>query len=283
MEQLAELLHSEDEDRRYVAARALADRHPQSLDLLYRLTDDPRPRVRAVACFALGQTWFVDEQRRWEPVVYPESIRIALHRMENDEDADVRGAAASVFGQLKPPEALPQLCTAALDPSGEVRFHVAAALGSYYFDTGPPEWESYKAQVTQTLLRLMDDPDDDVRDWATFAMNTGGHDTPEVRERLWKALDDPNPDVRGEAAAALAEFGDTTLIPRLEQLLWEDEKLSPCYFAAAARLGDPALLPAVQACAERWRLTMEPGEELHSDITWALETLTKAAEAPHGA
>ena len=46
----------------------------------------------------------------------------------------------------------------------------------------------------------MDDEDEDVRDWATFSIHQGGHDTPEVRARLWEALDDPFSNVRAEAA-----------------------------------------------------------------------------------
>lgn len=130
----------------------------------------------------------------------------------------------------------------------------------------------------------MDDPDEEVRDWATFGIHQGEHDTPETRARLWRALDDPNVDVRGEAAAGLAKFGDRSLIPRLDRVLREDLDMASCYFEAAEELGDPVLLPAVLAAAARWEKAMEPGEELHSMITSAIEVLQKAAdEARSGA
>jgi hypothetical protein len=123
----------------------------------------------------------------------------------------------------------------------------------------------------------MDDEDEEVRDWATFGIHQGSHDTPTVRARLFQALDDPCADVRGEAAVGLAEFGERTLVPRLEQLLRGDGESSPCYFEAAESLGDPGLLPAVLEGAEQWRQTMEEGEELHSMVTSAIEALQKIA------
>ncbi|MCX6381473.1 MAG: HEAT repeat domain-containing protein [Armatimonadetes bacterium] len=141
------------------------------------------------------------------------------------------------------------------------------------FILGGWDWEGaciqYREEVIRVLLKLMDDPDDDVRDWATFRAYNGGLDTPETRARLWKALEDTNCDVRGEAAQGLAQFGDSSFIPVLERMLWEDEDLSPCYFLAAEEFGDPALLPAVIAASERW---LAEGHEM----TWFIEPTIKA-------
>jgi hypothetical protein len=130
----------------------------------------------------------------------------------------------------------------------------------------------YREKFGQNFGRLQ-------RDWATFAIHQGGHDTPEVRTRLWRALDDPCPEVRGEAAWSLGIFGERSLIPRLETLLREDRAISPNYFEAAEALGDPSLLPAVLEGAERWRRTMEGGEELHFCISSAIEALEEAVAA----
>jgi HEAT repeat protein len=279
LEELVPLLDSEDEHLPYHAATAMAKRHPKSLPRLYELAEEPLVRVRAQACWALGQT----TTPAWEPMIYPASIEILLRHMEQDPEAEVRASAAAAFGHLRYPEILPRLCAAVGDPSADVRFDVAAALGAFY-DSAAETWGHHKPLVTATLLRLMDDPDEDVRDWATFGIHQGGHDTPEARARLWQALDDPKPEVRGEAAAALAIFGDRSFIPRLAELLREDEWLSPCYFEAAEEFGDPTLLPAVLEGAERWRDLMEPGEVPNSDVESAVKALRKAAgvEAPSG-
>ena len=42
------------------------------------------------------------------------------------------------------------------------------------------------------LIALSADSDAEARDWATFGIHQGSHDTPEVRARLWQALDDPS-------------------------------------------------------------------------------------------
>ena len=122
----------------------------------------------------------------------------------------------------------------------------------------------------------MQDRDDEVRNWATFGLHQGEHNTPEARESLWRALDDPYPDVVGEAAAGLALFGDRTFIPKLNELLRTGEYLSPCYFEAAAEFNDPQLLGAVEFSAKRWKKTLKRGERLPSSIISAIELLRTA-------
>lgn len=162
-----------------------------------------------MACFVLGQV--VDrppiEGESW-PKPCPDGVPLLLQLLQSDPDEDVRASAAAALGHQRAPSTLPALCRAALDPSEEIRCAVSGALGSFGdWIWDDPEAAPYRHQVRQTLLRLMNDPDDDVRDWATFGRHQGGHDTAEVRARFWKALDDPHPDVRGEASEGLALLG----------------------------------------------------------------------------
>lgn len=256
-------LLDEDEERRYQAAYALQRLGRPALARALELVRDPRPRMREMACFVLGQV--VDpppiEGERW-PAPCPDGVPVLLELLQSDPDEEVRASAAAALGHQRIPSTIPELCRAALDPSEQIRFDVAAALGSFGgWIWEDPEAAPYQDQVCQTLLRLMDDPDDDVRDWATFGMHQGGHDTPEVRARFWKALDDPNLDVRGEAAEGLALLGDPDLLQRLEDLLRNDP--------------DPRLLPAVLHAAGRWRSMGEEGEEPHPYITSAIEALQR--------
>ena len=238
--------------------------------------DDPRPRMREMGCYILGQLGSTQPTAPETGVQHEELLPTLIRVLESDPDGDVRGSAASAFGHMKSPEAIPALCRTVADPCPEARFGVACALGGYYDACWNEQSLPLKPQATAALLKLMDDPDDDVRDWATFGAYMGGHDSPEVRARLWQALDDPNPDVRGEAASGLAEFRDRSLIPRLEQLLRHDPDLSPCFFEAARILGAAELLPAVREGAVRWN-EMGDGEPPHYLVKAAVEDLSEVA------
>ena len=267
-ENTAHLL-DDDEDVRYAAALALARLGRPLLPRALAWADDPRPRMRGTACYILGQ---VGERDGEGHVVAhdPEGIPVLLRLLEKDPEAEVRAAAAAALGQHKAPATVPALARAVGDPFEDVRLDVAMALGGFYADNWSAEDQPYRGAAAAALLRLMDDRDEDVRDWATFGVHQGGHDTPEIRARLWKALDDPDADVRGEAAEGLARFGDRSLIPRLDLLLREDPDLPSHFFEAAQEFGDPVLLGAVQAGAARWR---EMQGDLHPAAVYALEAL----------
>jgi len=69
-------------------------------------------------------------------------------------------------------------------------------------------------------MKLVDDPDGDVRDYALFALGTLGYvDTPELRELFVKHFDDAYPDAKEEAIAALAKRRDTRAVVPLLRLM----------------------------------------------------------------
>lgn len=255
---VAQLLE-EDEEVRYQAARELTRLYPQSLEQVILWTQDSRPRMREMACYILRLTR-VDDPKDIFRMLYPEGSTLLVALLEDPEEG-VRASAAAALGFHTNTATIPALLRLVSDPSEEVRFNIAVALGS--FTSWEGEESRCQSEVEAALLHLMDDEDEEVRDWATFGIHQGRHNTPAAQARLWKALDDSNPDVRGEAAEGLALFGERSFLPRLETLLREDKELSPCYFSAAEILGDPALLPAVLAAAERWQV--EEGET-HSYI-----------------
>jgi hypothetical protein len=270
-------LMDEDEHRPYEVALDITKGGPAVIPRVIALADDPQPRMREMACYILGQLGHPDAEVSGCFVYSPEGVPTLVRVLETDPDEEVQASAAHALGFQAAPLTLPTLCRAALHPSSEVRYAVAHALGSFYEEAWEgAEGAARRANVIQSLLRLMDDEDEDVRDWATFGIHLAEHDTPEVRARLWKALDDPDADVRGEAACGLAKFGDRSLIPRLEVLLREDPLETTHFFDAAEELGDPCLLPAVLAGAERWRAEMKEGEEMHLDVTSAIEALQAA-------
>ena len=111
----------------------------------------------------------------------------------------------------------------------KVRFAVACALGSFADDT----------RAVQALTVLMEDHDEDVRDWATFGLGVLGHaDSPEIRVALLKRTNDPNPDVRGEAFAALGNRHESQAIPSLVAELSQGWMSVPLREAAESFLGE---------------------------------------------
>jgi HEAT repeat protein len=77
----------------------------------------------------------------------------------------------------------------------------------------------------QTAMELMEDDDDDVRDWATFSLGTQCEaDSPEIRAGLRKRLDDPFVEACNEGLWGLAHRRDPDavkhLLHRLEQDTW---------------------------------------------------------------
>ncbi|TDR46474.1 HEAT repeat protein [Tahibacter aquaticus] len=119
--------------------------------------------------------------------------------------------------------------------SDTVRWGVAFTLAGYA-----------QPAAISTVLRLMADQDDDVRDYATWALGEMHEaDTPEVRAALWRNIDDRNEHVCGEALKGLAARGDEDVIPHLISRLKPDCRVFELH--AAESLAAPALLPALLA------------------------------------
>jgi len=82
-------------------------------------------------------------------------------------------------------------------------------------------------EAINTLIELMGDPDEDVRDWATFGLGTQTDaDSPEIREALRNLLSDPFEYARSEAVWGLAKRKDPEglriLLERLDSETWVD-------------------------------------------------------------
>jgi len=108
--------------------------------------------------------------------------------------------------------------------------------------------EETEAVMTR-LIELTQDPEGDVRNWATFALAKSDVDTPELRQILLYRTRDANADARGEAMCGLAYRGDARVVePLLLSLAGEPGYLS---LMAARMIGDPRLYPALQRLAAR--------------------------------
>ena len=125
------------------------------------------------------------------------------------------------------------------DPKARARgLNVLGQLGARVPDTGRPFLEACVSEAISALIELMDDPSDDVRDWATFELGTQcDEDSDDIRVALRKRLSDSFADAKSEAIWGLARrtdpLGLRLLLERLEAQTW----IQGDEYAAADTLG----------------------------------------------
>ena len=107
-------------------------------------------------------------------------------------------------------------------------YSAAVALGHY---TDDPE-------ALQGLLKLTDDADGDLRDWAIFNLGViGSINTSEIRDALLARLSDAHPDAREETTSGLAKRRDERVSPALLQALSDPGYTDRLLEAASLMLG----------------------------------------------
>jgi HEAT repeat protein len=127
------------------------------------------------------------------------------------------------LGHIGNPLAVPLVIEHRLHPSADVRFSVACALGNFANDS----------RAADALLALMQDTDEDVRDWATFGLGVQGElDSDEIRDALLQRMTDPNRNVREESLAGLGKRKDRRALPAIVAELNQPE-ISDCVIEAA--------------------------------------------------
>lgn len=124
-------------------------------------------------------------------------------------------------------------------PEVEVRRSVAQAL------VAGVETIEAQERVAIGLVTLSANPDDEVREWATFGLGSQLRlDTPTVRAALWARVSDPFRNVRDEALVGLARRRDRRITALVAAALRE-ETASGLLFEAAEYLADPQLFDAL--------------------------------------
>jgi HEAT repeat protein len=153
-----------------------------------------------------------------------ESYNLVVAALSAEREFLPLRSAIAALGHLDDADAIPLLAAFSSDPRAQIRFSVACALGSF-----PNDPLSVK-----TLLTLMEDTDDDARDWATFGLGVLGHqDSPVIRDALYRNLNDGSADVREEALVGLAKRHDSRSLPAviaaLEQPTVTDRIIEAAY------------------------------------------------------
>lgn len=197
---------------------------------------------RGVACDLLGTLCNPDERN-----FGPEVATAVVGAARQEDDAEVLWTIARALGHARDPRGVGTLVRLCDHPDGDVRFQVALALPSC-------EEGSDTEVLAQALIRLMYDPDDDIRDWATFGLGTLTEiDGPEVRQALLRRLGDHCLDARDEAIVALARRRDRRVLPVVMAQLRTGE-IGRLTLEAAAYLGDEELLVPLRGLKSWWHL-----------------------------
>lgn len=229
-----------------------------TFDAMCALLDDPEPRRRAFAADVLGQLAHAAADTAAEAL--PEQCFEALAaRLAGEDDPAVLGALGVAFGHLRDPRAIARMLPHASHPDDRVRHGVVMTLMGHD-----------DAEALDALMALSIDADDDIRNWATFALGTQTEvDTPALRAALIARLDDRDPETRGEAFVGLAERGDETAVPAVAAAL--EAGLDARAIEAAARLGHPDLHAPLTALRDHPEMTARYAEELDEAIARCAE------------
>jgi len=125
------------------------------------------------------------------------SVDLAVSALQ-DQHLAVAQAAAWALAHLRGEVAVQVLIQLETHPDADIRRAVATGLAG-----------SNDPEATLTLLRLMEDAEDEVRNWATFGLGMRPiPDSPEIREAFRRRLADSFGPARNEGLWALARRED---------------------------------------------------------------------------
>jgi HEAT repeat protein len=202
-----------DDDAPWNAVRALRLRGtPEIFELAkrYAESEDGMACARALDVLAQLGAGKPDSERPY----LSESVSIALDHLEDKRPLVVHSAAWAL-AHLRGDTATSALIALKRHPDPGVRLAVANGLGG----CAHPE-------ALETMIQLMDDDADEVRDWATFGLGSlCPQDSQEIRAALRKRLEDPFEGARDEALWGLAQRKEPSsvrlLLERLQSEQWK--------------------------------------------------------------
>ncbi len=165
-----------------------------------------------------------------------------LTKLLYDDGIEVLKAAVSAIGRISPLSVLPRIIELSFNSDAYMRFLCTVALPGFVSERIDDTHE-----VAIELMRLMQDRDELVRDWATFGLGCQTEaDGPNIRNAFAKNLEDVDDVTRYEALRALVRRHDLQAISCLQQLLAVDT-VSTQTIELAADTNSPRLLPALEA------------------------------------
>lgn len=167
-----------------------------------------------------------------------EALKILYGMLKTETNPDVLYSVLVAIGHtqdLKDMHGINKIIILRNHKNSRVRYGVVLAL------SGREDKKSL-----YTLIKLTEDPDSDVRDWATFGLGTQTDlDTPRIRKALWRRVNDKDSDTRGEAIVGLVK----RKVPGIKNILVKElnqEDPSSLIFEATAEYSDPPLLEKME-------------------------------------
>lgn len=206
------LAGAEDDEQAWAAVRELHRRGSHEVFVAAKaLLGSKNPRERSRGVDVLAQLGVKPLRAGGLPEPPDPQLVVAcadelIELLRREKDPLVLEALGVGLGHRPDPRAVPWLADLARHVSAEVRCGVAFGLAAH---ANPAACEA--------MIRLTEDSDRDVRNWATFGLT--GYveklDTSSLRDALVRRLDDEDEEIRGEALLGLATLRD----PRVHKAL----------------------------------------------------------------
>jgi HEAT repeat protein len=241
------LTHSDPESD--TRQRVIWELHRRASDEIFlaaqHLSAQSDPLARVLAAEVLGQLGSLEYEGKEELRPFTRQSLPILRRLLQDQDDLVIAAAITALGHHYRFEPIVEVPTLASHTSLRVRLATAMNL-----------WPAYGGMqfpvAVDMLIRLSEDEDESVRDWATFSLGSiVSPDMPEIREALYRRLDDSDFDTRSEAMIGLAERKDPRVVPFIAAALAADT-VGALTVEAAGVVGSPELLPMLLELRSWW-------------------------------
>lgn len=211
----------------------------EEYDAAIPLLNSGDSRLREIGVHIIGQLG-------WENVsLQKETVSLLIDKLR-DQSASVVAAAATALGHRHDSRSVPYLLELRQHADPDVRLGVVLGLSQYD-----------DREAVDGLIELSRDIDDEVRNWATFALGSQINiDTPSLREALFQRLQDDNSEIRGEALVGLARRKDERVMEAVAHALegpfdgiWPVE--------AAQYLADPIFYPRLVSLKQRIKGSVE--------------------------
>lgn len=218
---------------------------PDIFEAAEGLSRRPDPAARIVAADVLGQLGPLEYRGTEQVRPFTDASMPILRRMLEDREERVVAAAIAAIGQHYRKALIAEVPSLASHQSLRVRLSAAMNLHTGRAGSGD-------STAIGMLIRLSEDKDESVRDWATFSLGSiDGVDIPVIREALYRRLTDSDFDTRSEAMAGLAERKDQRVIPFIAEAL-ASETVGSVAVEAAGVIGSPQLLPMLLELRSWW-------------------------------
>lgn len=194
------------------------------------------PAERRLGADILAQLGCLDHSFPFRSATIP-----ILKRLLADDQTEVVEAALVAFSHLGAQDAIAEIIPFAENAEAELRYAAVLALLT-----------QEDKRAVDTMIRLSQDRDPHVRNWATFGLGAQiDVDTLAVRAALLARVEDPDADTRAEALSGLVKRGDLRVVGPLRLALLSDE-VGRLEVEAARDLGSNQLLDALEELRSWW-------------------------------